>query len=221
MQYNQISSSTSDVIIQTNTQSFTVSESTSSTQSPNLSCSLSGSTLITYSLSSYNGAIIPSFVSINSTTGILTIAAPSVSSSTTYSFYIDSTISGVSGTFQEIINLTVKKCTVSNCQICTVTDSSVCATCNSGFILSSGSWNLQSTQSSQQETSVSDTAKSLTITNQIVVGVIVFITVVSSLTNLSTMASLWTAINQLQLFKELNLKIIFFYYFSCSMLKLM
>ena len=200
MLYNQISSSSSDAIIQTTTQYFTVSESTSSTQSPNLTCSLSGSTLITYSLSSYNSTVIPSFVSINSTTGILTIEAPIVSNSTFNSFCIDSTISGVSGTFQETINLIVKPCTVSNCKMCTVTNSSVCATCNSGFSVSSGSWNLQSTQSSQQETAVSDIAKSLTITNQIVVGAIVVITAASSLANLSTMASFWTAINQLQLF---------------------
>ena len=58
---------------------------------------------------------------------------------------------------------------------------------------------MQSTQSSQQETAVSDIAKSLTITNQIVVGAIVVITAASSLANLSTMASFWTAINQLQL----------------------
>ena len=137
--YNQISSSSSDAIIQTTTQYFTVSESTSSTQSPNLTCSLSGSTLITYSLSSYNSTVIPSFVSINSTTGILTIEAPIVSNSTFNSFCIDSTISGVSGTFQETINLIVKPCTVSNCKMCTVTNSSVCATCNSGFSVSSGS----------------------------------------------------------------------------------
>ena len=138
--YNLISSTTSDAYLQIATQTLSVSESTTSTQTPNLSCSFSGSTSITYSLSSYNGGIIPSFVSIDSATGVLTIAAPSVSSSTTYSFYIDSTISGISGPVQKIINLTVKKCTASNCKICTVTDSSVCATCNSGFSLSSGSW---------------------------------------------------------------------------------
>ena len=137
--YHLISSTTSDAYIQTDTQTFSVSESTTSTQVPNLSCSLSGATSIVYSLSSYNGAIVPSFVSIDSTTGVLTIAAPSVSSSTTYSFYIISTISGVSSPVQKVINLTVNKCTAGNCQICTITDSSICATCNSGYSLSLGS----------------------------------------------------------------------------------
>ena len=201
MLYNLISSTTSDAYLQIDTQILSVSESTTSTQTPNLSCSFSGSTLITYSLSSYNGGIIPSFVSIDSETGVLTIAAPSVSSSITYNFYIDSTISGISGTIQKIINLTIKKCTASNCQICTVSNSSVCATCSSGYNLSSGSWNLPKTQSTQQETSNSETAKSLRKTNQVIVGAIALITVCSSFTNLSSMANLWSSINQIQLFK--------------------
>ena len=198
--YNLISpSTTSDAYLQNDTQSYSVSESTTSTQTPDLSCSFSGTTSITYTLSSYNGAMIPSFVSINSATGVLTIVAPSVSISTTYSFFISSTVSGISGPVQKIINLTVKKCTVSNCQICTVSDSLVCGTCDSGFSLNSGSWNLIETQSAQQETKKSEVAKILNITNQFVVGSIIFISVGSSLTNLSSMASLWSVINQIQI----------------------
>ena len=203
MLYNLISSVTSDAYIQIATQSLFVSESTTNKQIPNLSCSISGSASIVYSLSNYNSAIIPSFVSINSTTGVLTIAAPSVSSSTSYSFYIDSTVSGMSGPVQKIINLTIKKCTVSNCQICTVTDSSVCATCNSGFSLSTGSWNLP-------ETAKSEVAKLLSTANQVIVGAIALISVGSSWTNLSSMASLRSVINQMQIFKQLNQKIIYF-----------
>ena len=192
--YNLISSSSSDAYIQIATQGLSVSESTNSTQTPNLSCSFSGSTSIIYNLSSYNGAIIPSFVSIDSATGVLTIAAPSVSSSTSYSFYITSTISGMSSPVQKIINLTIKKCTASNCQICSVSDSSVCATCNSGFSLSLGSCNLPEDKSSE-------TAKLLSTTNQFVVGAAILISVGPSLANLSSMASLWSVINQIQIFK--------------------
>ena len=117
IQNNLVSSTNSDAYFQVVTQAFSISESTASTQTPNLSCSFSGSTSIIYSKSSYNGAIIPSFVSIDSATGVLTITSPSVSSSTTYSFYIDSTVSGMSEPVQKIINLTVKKCTVSNCLV--------------------------------------------------------------------------------------------------------
>ena len=204
--YILVSSSSSDAYLQIATQSFSVSESTTSTQTPNLSCSFSGSTSITFSLSSYNGGVVPSFVSIDSATGVLSISAPSVSSSTTYSFNIDSTISGMSGPVQKIINLTVNKCTPSNCQVCTVTDSTICTTCNSGYNLSSGSWNMvvtqpaqQNTQSAQQETKISDLAKLLSTTNQFVIGATILIWVVSSFTNLSSMASLWSIINQMQL----------------------
>ena len=223
--YNFISSTTLDAYLQISTQAFSVSESTTSTQVPNLSCSYSGSTSIVFSLSNYNGANVPSFVSIGSATGVLTIVAPSVSSSTIYSFYITSTISGISSPVQKIINLTVKKCSVGNCQICTTTDSSICATCNPGYNLSSGSWNLIATQSAQQNpqsaqqvTSMSETAKSLSTANQVVMGAIVLISVGPSLTNISSMASLWSVINQMQIFKSLNLKIINFNYTSWSIL---
>ena len=194
--YNLISNITSDAYIQIVTQTFSVSESTTSTQTPNLSCSFSGSTSITYNLSSYNGAIIPSFVSIDSTTGVLTIAAPSVSSSTSYSFYINSTISGISGPIEKIINLTVKKCTASNCQKCSVSDSSICANCNSGYILSSGFCNLPETE----------TAKSMSTSSQTVIGAVALFSFGSSFTNLSSMASLWSVINQMQILCEFKQK---------------
>ena len=215
--YNLVSSTTFDAYFQIITQAFSVSESTTSTQAPNLSCSYSGSTSIVFSLSSYNGAIVPSFVSINSATGVLTIVAPSVSSSTTYSFYITSTISGVSSPVQKIINLTVNKCTVGNCQMCTITDSTICSTCNPGYSLSLGSWNLiniQPTQPTQQVTSMSEIAKLLSTVNQIIIAIIVLISAGSSLTNVSSMASLWSVINQIQIFKQLNFKITNFYYTS-------
>ena len=185
--YSLISFITSDVYTQIAAQAISVSESTTSTQTPNLSCSFSGSTSISYSLSSYNGALTPTFVSINSATGVLTIAAPSVSSSTNYSFYITSMISGMSSPVQKVINLTIKKCTVSNCKICSIFDSSFCATCNPGFSLSFGSCNL------------SETANLLSTTNQVVVGAVILISVGPSLANLSSMASLWSVINQMQI----------------------
>ena len=204
--YNFVSSTTLDAYLLISTQAFSVSESTTSTQVPNLSCSYSGSTSIVFSLSNYKGVTVPSFVSIDSATGVLTIVAPSVSSTTIYSFYITSTISGISSPVQKIINLTVNKCSVGNCQICTITDSSICATCNQGYILSSGIWNFittqsaqQNTQSAQQETSMSETAKSLSTANQVVMGAVALISVGLSLTNISSMASLWSVINQMQI----------------------
>ena len=209
MLYNLISSITSDTYLQIYTQAFSVTESTTITQTPNLSCSFLGSTSITFSLSSYNGAIIPSFVSINSVTGVLTIAAPSVSSSSTYSFNIDSTVSGMSGPVQKIINLTVNKsavsnsqiCAASNCQKCSATNSAVCSSCNSGYNLNSGSCIVN-----VSESEASGTAKSLNMSNQAAIGAIAMFSIGLSLTNLSSLASLWSVINQMQILSNLIIK---------------
>ena len=189
--YNLVSSTNSDAYFQIATQAFSVTESTTSTQTPSLSCSFSGSTSIVYSLSSYNGAIIPSFVSINSTTGVLSIAAPSVSSSTTYNFYITSTISGMSSPVQKIINLTISKCTASNCQICSATNSAVCASCNSGYNLNSGSCTLNVSEANKAEVEQSSV--------QIITGATLVVGLASSLLNSSSMASLWSMVNQIQI----------------------
>ena len=191
MLYSLVSLINSDTYFQIVTQAFSVSESTTSTQTPNLSCSFSGSTSITYSLSSYNGAIIPSFVSIDSATGVLTIAAPSVSSSTTYSFYITSTISGISSQVQKIINLTVKKCTTSNCQKCSATDSTFCTSCSSGYNLNSGSCILNVSEVPKAEVEQSSV--------QIITGATLVLGLASSLLNASSMASLWSMVNQTQI----------------------
>ena len=188
--YNQISFVTSDVYIQSYTQAFSIIESTNKTLIPNLSCSISGSTSIAYSLSSYNGAIFPLFVSIDYATGVLSIAAPSVSNSTDYSFYIISNITGVTSPVQNFIKLTVKKCTPSNWQLCSATDSSICTNCNTGYSLNSGSCSLKE----------SETAKSLSSSGQAAVGASVGLWFVSSLLNAASLASLWSMINQTQIF---------------------
>ena len=208
--YSLVSSTPSDTYLQIATQALSVSESTISMQTTNLSCSYSGSTSITFNLSSYNGAIIPPFVSIDSTTGVLTIAAPSVSSSTTYSFYITSTISGLSGPVQKMINLTVNKCIVENCQVCSVSDSTVCTNCNSGYNLNSTSCSISGTGTANSEPKTSGTAKTeaeasgtaeaLSTSSQAAIGAIALFSIGSSLTNLSSMASLWSIINQMQIF---------------------
>ena len=160
--YNIFSSTISDVYFQVNTQTYSVCESTTSTQTPNLPCSFSGSTSITYSLSSYNGSIVPSFVSINSTTGILTVTAPCVTSSTDYTFMVLSAVSGMTDPAQTIIKLSVKDCTVGSC-------------------------------------SSSEVAKSLSTTIQGAIIATTLLSFVLSLANLSSLASLWSAINQMQI----------------------
>ena len=91
---------------------------------------------------------------------------------------------------QNFINLTVKKCTPSNCQLCSATDSSICTNCNTGYSLNSGSWSLKE----------SETAKSLSSSGQAAVGASVGLWFVSSLLNAASLASLWSMINQTQIF---------------------
>ena len=107
------SPTSSDVYYQINDQSFSVVESNTLSITPDLSCSASGSTSIAYTL---YGA--PSFVLIDSTSGTLTISAPSVNSDTEFDFYVASTVSGVSSPVQKLVKLTVTNCSVQNCQKC-------------------------------------------------------------------------------------------------------
>ena len=160
--YSSTYPQTSDVYFQVNTQTYSVCESTTSTQTPNLPCSFSGSISITYSLSSYRGSVVPSFVSINSTTGILTITAPCVTSSTDYTFSIFSAVSGFTDQAQTIIKLSVKNCTAGSC-------------------------------------SSSEVANLLSAIIQGVMAATVLLIVGLSLFNLSSLASLWSAINQVQI----------------------
>ena len=137
-------------------------EGNNSTFSPDLPCSTSGTTSISFSISSYGGTNTPSFVSIDAATGVLNVVAPNISADTEYNFYIDSTISMASNPVQSIIKLTIKKWIVNNWSRCSAT-SSVCASCSSGYTLSSGAWNLEESQ----------TAQTLKTVNQVVTGVII------------------------------------------------
>ena len=188
--YNQVVIVKFDPFLQTDTQLLSVTESTTSTIAPTLSCSFSGATWIVYTLESYNGANIPSFVQISALSGILSIAAPSVSNTADYSFYIDSAVSGVPSPVRKIVKLTVNKWTASNCQQCSPINSTVCVNCNSGYSLNSGSCIL----------SESENSKILSIINQVVIGAILLLSLGFSLANLSSMEILWSVINQKQIF---------------------
>ena len=86
--YYVVSGSTyiSDVSFQTNDQTILVSENSITQILPNLPCSSSSSTSIVYSLASYNGAAVPSWITVDSTSGLLKITAPEVSADTSNYF---------------------------------------------------------------------------------------------------------------------------------------
>ena len=158
--YTFVQNYMTNVYYQTDVQSMSVTEKTNTQVLPDLSCSLSSSTSIVFSLGSYNNEGIPSWIAINASTGQLTIVSPEVDQDTNYSFYVNAAITGVTQQTQKLIKLTVKD------------------------------W---STWGSQ-------TAKALSLTLQSIIGVTIFASVFTSLSNVTSSSSIWSLINQVQLF---------------------
>ena len=149
-----------DVYYQTNSQSLSVTEKTSTQVLPDLSCSLSSSTSIVFSLGSFNSEVVQSWVAIDANTGMLNITSPEVEQDINYSFYVNAMITGLTLQTQKQIKLTVKD------------------------------W---STWGSQ-------TAKTLSITVQSIVGITMVFSVITSMLNVSSGSGIWLLINEVQLF---------------------
>ena len=109
-----ISNYTSDVYFLTQDQSISVLKNTYVQITPDLPCSSSGLTSISYSLVEYNGNLIPNWASIDSTSGMLTLNTPDVSSDTEYNLSVSSSISGTSTPVLKHIKLSVQMCLVVN-----------------------------------------------------------------------------------------------------------
>ena len=133
---------------------------------------------------------VPSWIAVDSVSGILSINAPEVSLDTEHNFYINSAVSGVSSPIQKLIKLIVTDCAAKNWKKCISTNSLTCETCVSGYVLTSGMWNL----------TTSETAKALSKTTTSAVIAISGIVVLTSIINTTSIANLWMTINQLQLF---------------------
>ena len=144
----------------TNVQSLSVTEKTFTQVLPDLSCSLTSSTSIVFSLGSYNNAGVLTWISINANTGFLTITSPEVEQDIKYSFYVNASITGITQQIQKPIELTITN------------------------------W----------DTYDLGTAKALSITLQSIVGITVLISMITSLLNVTSSSSLWSLINQVQLF---------------------
>ena len=160
-----VTSYTSDVNYLTKDQSFTVLGGTTSKLNPDLPCSLSGSTSISYSLTNYLGVTVPTWITVNSSSGELTVVALQTSTNKEYYFYLSSLVSGISQPIQKLIKITVTS---------SLTNSST--------------------------KSASDFSNALSITSTSLTAAIVGVTVLTSLMNTNSIASLWMSINQLQLF---------------------
>ena len=177
---------------------------------------------------------VPSWTAIDSVSGILSINAPEVSLDTEYDIYINSAVSGVSNPVQKLIKIINTNCTVKNWKKCISTSTLTCETCLSGYVLSSGMWDIsktttsqssQSSQSSQTTTSqssqitTSETVKALSQTLTSAVMATTGIVVMTSMINTASIANLWMTINQLQLFIFVILNKIYFNSFFRILIK--
>ena len=133
-------STSSDVYYQIVTQLISVVDSSTVSITPDLSCSSSCSTSIAYSTSNYCLSVVPSWVSIDSGTGVLTISEPSVDADTEFDFYVSSSVSGLSSSLAKLIKLTIAYCQVQNWQKCSSSNYSTWTTWNFNYVLNSGAW---------------------------------------------------------------------------------
>ena len=223
--YTLVSSTSSDVSYQASDQLYTIPKITTTQETPDLPCSVSGSTGITFSIADYNGVTAPTWVTIDSSVGTLSITTPLLSSDTVFSFYINSLVSGLTGPVQKLIQITVQTWAVSNCVTWSDSSVSIWIAWNSGYNLTSGAWvaiippsstsagssksSSSSTGSSKSSSSIpaidivpelKTSGESASATTQSVIWVVVFASSISSFTNASSMASLWAMVNQVQLF---------------------
>ena len=194
----------SDVYFQTNSQSYSVVETYSQTVTPDLTWSSTGSTTILYSIGDYAGTTAPTWVSVNSTTGSISILAPIVDSDSIFRFYINSNI-GSSGIVQKVIQVTVLNWAITNWLSCKNTSSTTWDTWTAGYNLNSNLCIAQSmpsspTQLTTNQNNSSSTANAISILSQSIFGFTGFMVFVFSVINGSSISSLWSMINQVQLF---------------------
>ena len=119
----------------TQKQAYSISQFTSVQINADLPCSHSGITSITYSIGDYSTSLTPTWITINSTTGTLSISTPGVNSDTELNFYIISSVNGLANPIQKRIVLTIKAWAVSNCLKCLRTSIYIWEQCNSGYNL--------------------------------------------------------------------------------------
>ena len=192
-----------DYYFQTINQNYSLLESTSKSITPNITCTFSGLTSITYSIINYINPA-PSWITINPTSGQLSIASPSVASDTTYSFYIKSSVSGVTSPVQIIMSVTVQNWAV---DFCTTWSSSatICAICNTGYNVSTtGACSIQSNSTSASTNSgsaqeTSGSAKTQAIIILSVISLSAIIVSISGLASTSSLSSIWSMFNQIQI----------------------
>ena len=97
-----------DAYYQFSSQTFAVKHNSAFLKIPELTCSVSGATPITYSLSPYGGGTVPTWASIDSNTGFLQGTIPELVGNQTFQFYIESASTKFSSNSQKLITLEVE-----------------------------------------------------------------------------------------------------------------
>ena len=184
----------SDVYFQVSSETFTITENNVINFIPEVCCSAAGTTTISFSISQYNSETPPTFVRIDASYGVLSGTSPSVASTKTFSFYLDSNIASANGPVQKMVSIIVNKWTVTNWQRWTPTSGSTWAIWNTGYSLISGTWQII------QEAKTSQTAESLKTISQSILGATAVIVLITSVLNASSFASMWSLINQMQIY---------------------
>ena len=167
---------------------------------PELPWSIFGSTGINFIIANYMGITAPTWISVNLDSGMLKFTAPQVSSDSDFEFYIDSIISGQSNPIHKLIKITVANCAVLNCLKCSGTSGLIWLDWNSGFTLSNNIWVIKANPTiTKSNDSASDTSQVLRTTCQATLITAAGIIAIFSLFNSSSISSLWSMINQVQL----------------------
>lgn len=117
-------------------QSFSYQNNTYYEEPIDLTYSPGGTVTVTYTIADYNAVTAPTWVTVDAATKKLKLTTPSVSATTSYSYYVNSAITGITAPVSKLVTVTVNVCSLSNCQTCVVGDYTKCSVCQTGFILS-------------------------------------------------------------------------------------
>ena len=197
---------TSDFYLYTNDVTQVFIEDYSNVLSLELTCSKAGSTTIIYSIANYGSSTAPAWAIIDSSSGQLSFSTPNVTADTVFPFYVNSVISGAANPIQKLVKITVLNWAAANWLKWLGQNNTTWQTWSSGYILASGTWIIQTSNSSSTTSSTSNstepstTSKSVGTAIQTMNGATAGVVVVSSILNTSSLSSLWWVFNQMQIF---------------------
>ena len=153
-------------------------------------------------MSTYSGfEDVTSWISFDTSSTLITMSPPTVSKDSTFKFYINSDISGNSNSARNIMVVDVKVWLSQNWQCWSSYDSPTWTKCNSSFTLNAGTWTNSNTSVNTPTTAkVSENAKAASLTTQSIIGLVSALVTLGSMMNTSSMACLWSLVNQAQSF---------------------